>query len=143
MTSDVPVRIQRRRTRGWRMPPGAVYVGRPTIFGNPWSMQDAAGYEVPVERRRAWLVAKYREELEHGGLMSDWSAVVSEKRWDEMDALFERLAPFEYDDLGGIKVRSIKPLFRYLLRDATALACWCPLSEPCHADVLIELLEGA
>lgn len=24
------VRIQRQRTKGWRMPPGAVYVGRPT-----------------------------------------------------------------------------------------------------------------
>ena len=22
------------------------------------------------------------------------------------------------------------------------LACWCPLDEPCHADVLIELMES-
>jgi hypothetical protein len=29
------------------------------------------------------------------------------------------------------------------LRDATALVCWCPLDQPCHADVLIELLTGA
>ena len=28
------------------------------------------------------------------------------------------------------------------LRDATALACWCPLDQPCHADVLIELLTA-
>lgn len=25
----VPIRIQRKRTKGWRMPPGTVYVGRP------------------------------------------------------------------------------------------------------------------
>ena len=31
-----PKRIQRRRTKGWRMPEGAVYVGRPTKWGNPW-----------------------------------------------------------------------------------------------------------
>ena len=31
-----PRRIQRRRTRGWRMPEGAVYVGRPTRWGNPF-----------------------------------------------------------------------------------------------------------
>jgi hypothetical protein len=31
-----PRRIQRQRTRGWRMPEGAVYVGRPTKWGNPW-----------------------------------------------------------------------------------------------------------
>ena len=33
-----PIRIQRKRTAGWRMPEGAVYVGRPTIWGNPWSV---------------------------------------------------------------------------------------------------------
>ncbi|WP_432838929.1 DUF4326 domain-containing protein [Dactylosporangium sp. CA-092794] len=32
---NTPQRIQRRRTRGWRMPPGVVYVGRPGPFGNP------------------------------------------------------------------------------------------------------------
>lgn len=31
-----PKRIQRRRTKGWRMPAGAVYVGRPTPWGNPY-----------------------------------------------------------------------------------------------------------
>lgn len=30
-----PLRIQRKRLAGWRMPEGAVYVGRPTIWGNP------------------------------------------------------------------------------------------------------------
>lgn len=29
-----PVRIQRKRTKGWRMPEGAVYVGRPSRWGN-------------------------------------------------------------------------------------------------------------
>ncbi len=27
-------RIQRKRTKGWRMPEGAVFVGRPTVWGN-------------------------------------------------------------------------------------------------------------
>ena len=31
-----PKRIQRRRTKGWKMPPGALYVGRPTPYGNPY-----------------------------------------------------------------------------------------------------------
>ena len=31
-----PQRIQRKRTRGWRMPEGAVYVGRGSKFGNPF-----------------------------------------------------------------------------------------------------------
>ena len=29
-------RIQRKRTKGWKMPPETVYVGRPTRWGNPY-----------------------------------------------------------------------------------------------------------
>jgi hypothetical protein len=31
----MPERIQRKRTRGFRMPENTVYVGRPSKFGNP------------------------------------------------------------------------------------------------------------
>ena len=34
----MPKRIQRKRTKGWRMPKGAKYVGRPTAFGNPFTI---------------------------------------------------------------------------------------------------------
>ncbi len=36
MPDDPPRRIQRKRTKGWRMPEGAVYVGRPTRWANPY-----------------------------------------------------------------------------------------------------------
>lgn len=42
----MPKRIQRKRTKGWRMPEGAVYVGRPSIWGNPF----AAWQEGPLGR---------------------------------------------------------------------------------------------
>ena len=32
----IPKRIQRKRVKGWRIPEGAVYVGRPTKWGNPY-----------------------------------------------------------------------------------------------------------
>lgn len=32
----MPKRIQRSRAKGWRMPSNAVYVGRPTKWGNPF-----------------------------------------------------------------------------------------------------------
>jgi hypothetical protein len=35
-----PRRIQRRRTKDWRIPEGAVYVGRPTKWGNPFYLVD-------------------------------------------------------------------------------------------------------
>jgi hypothetical protein len=33
------LRIQRKRTKGWRMPPGAVYIGRPSMW---WNRLDTA-----------------------------------------------------------------------------------------------------
>lgn len=32
----MPERIQRRRTKGWRMPPDAIYIGRPSRWSNPY-----------------------------------------------------------------------------------------------------------
>lgn len=32
----MPIRIQRKRTRGWKMPENTVYVGRPGKWGNPF-----------------------------------------------------------------------------------------------------------
>lgn len=36
----MPKRIQRKRSKGWRMPPDAIYVGRPTKWGNPFKCAD-------------------------------------------------------------------------------------------------------
>ena len=33
-----PKRIQRKRSKGWRMPKNAIYVGRPTKWGNPFKV---------------------------------------------------------------------------------------------------------
>jgi hypothetical protein len=38
-----PMRIQRKRTRGWKMPANAVYVGRPTRWGNPFAVDSLRG----------------------------------------------------------------------------------------------------
>ena len=32
----MPIRIQRKRTRGWRMPAHTIYVGRGSLYGNPY-----------------------------------------------------------------------------------------------------------
>lgn len=48
-------RIQRRRVKGWRMPPGAVYVGRPTKWGNPYRVGPDGSADVVVSRYRLAL----------------------------------------------------------------------------------------
>ena len=39
----MPKRIQRKRTKDWRTPSGAVYVGRPGKYGNPYRVQACGG----------------------------------------------------------------------------------------------------
>ena len=45
-----PKRIQRKRTKGWRMPKGAVYVGRPTKWGNESANTAKADATLIVDR---------------------------------------------------------------------------------------------
>ncbi len=51
--ADTPKRLQRKRTRGWRMPASAIYVGRPSRWGNHVRI-DPAEIEgmTPAEARR-------------------------------------------------------------------------------------------
>jgi len=59
-----PKRIQRRRTRGWKMPPNTIYVGRRNSgdrghgrFGNPRRVGQLRGYtaEDAVRDYRRWI----------------------------------------------------------------------------------------
>ena len=50
-----PRRIQRRRTRGWRKPPGVVVVTRPGKWGNPFTVKEF-GRKEAVRRYREYLI---------------------------------------------------------------------------------------
>jgi len=89
-------RIQRKRAKGWRMPQNAIYVGRPTIWGNP--------FRVGVDGIREEVLRKYEEWL-RGELVNHP----------------KMLEPLRGKDL----------------------ACWCPLDQPCHADILLKILQEA
>src|SRR5215213_5445220 len=46
----MPERIQRKRTAGWKMPDGAIYVGRPGKYGNPyWHVQRFHGLDLSLK----------------------------------------------------------------------------------------------
>lgn len=94
-------RIQRKRTKGWRMPEGAVYVGRPSRWGNHYRV--GADYDgTPMTADDAvWYFRRFLEKV-----MPEWI----------QDARAE-------------------------LRGKD-LACWCPLDQPCHADVLLEIANS-
>lgn len=151
-------RIQRCRTPGWRMPPGAIYVGRPGPFGNPfpkdgdWAVWAAVarGFRADPPGRRAAAVAHYREWLlgqpakgpdfddKGNDLIEFESGIVL-----STDEHCRGFAGFAASELYRITVPTPPTLerIRAELRGHD-LACWCPLGQPCHADVLLELANG-
>lgn len=127
------------------MPEGAIYVGRPSLWGNPWPIADVGRVypEVPIADRPAAAVTMYRRELEHWGLLSDYGWYVSDETYDRLSATIAKSGASNMTEYTAIALRG---------RD---LACWCPLCErhangrplsepcadcePCHADVLLTL----
>lgn len=51
----MPVRIQRKRTRGWRMPEGAISCTRPGRWGNPFKCPPMSR-EAAVRTHRNWVL---------------------------------------------------------------------------------------
>jgi hypothetical protein len=99
------------------MPAGAVYVGRPTVFGNPFTVADAIADdpELTVGQARERCVRYFRTWLD--GEIADADPAMIARRQAVLDEL-HRLAGLD-------------------------LACWCPPGAACHADVLIELAAKA
>ena len=96
-----PHRVVRRRTKNWKLPANTVYVGRPTVWGNPFVVgaELIGGEKLTVEKS----IALYRQ--------------YAREAFNERD-------------------------LRACLRGKN-LACWCPLDQPCHADVLLEMANRA
>lgn len=98
-----PIRIQRRRTKGWKMPPNTVYVGRPSVWQNRYAIgvhSNSLGRPVANNEEAVRL---YRDII-----------------WGAPDA--PHMTVYAREQLRGKN-----------------LACWCPLDQCCHADVLLEL----
>lgn len=144
-----PQRIQRKRTKGWRMPDGAIYVGRPTRWGNPFVVGTSnALARVPAVRHpdQPW---EYEGRISADGMRhdyhhSDGRTTVVNVRAMTVDEVVECYRALLYGDgrwpvgfgHAGSYYPHIKRIEELRGRD---LACWCPLDQPCHADVLLEL----
>lgn len=115
-----PQRIQRKRIKGWKAPEGAVYVGRPTRWGNPFTVINGGpqGWLVYDDRDRFGFVTY---ETSSGYIKS---FDTREKAHRHAVTLYRKHMRRQWD---------LTPLRG---RD---LMCFCPLDRPCHADVLIEL----
>ena len=112
-------RVQRKRTKGWKMPENTFYVGRPTKFGNPFRLVDG------------WIecYSTYRCVLNPWIL---WSGTSGFDAKDVVD-LYEQWLT------GIIKVGYLPKPPDISVLSGKDLACFCSLDKPCHADVLLKL----
>lgn len=95
------------------MPPGAVYVGRPSKWGNPFRIEKVNGLwriisDVRMQTSNKHDILMYAKTLFWGYAQTQLAA---------------------------------NPHWLDPLRDKD-IVCWCNLSDPCHADVLLELANG-
>lgn len=97
-TTKAPVRIQRKRTKGWKMPANTKCVNRPLKYGNPLRIGDTTNNGMHL------------------------------LTIEEILSLFRNYA------LSTFGLQQIQRDLR-----GWNLACFCPLDQPCHADVLLEL----
>lgn len=104
-------RIQRKRTKGWRMPKNSIYVGRPTKWGNPFIGPGA------VDAYREWIETGWRWRT---GVVGPQNLHVEHVVGWETPPQRELLG-----QLGELRGKN--------------LVCWCKKGKPCHADILLEL----
>lgn len=119
---SAPKRVQMSRQHPWRADnPDAVIVARPGPFGNPfrigeWFTPGVTGPDPHIYR--AGQSERVRDRAHAVELFREW-------------AHYRR--NYRYDPFGMTLAASLAG------RD---LACWCPLGQPCHADVLLEIANS-
>jgi hypothetical protein len=150
----MPKRIQRKRTRGWRIPPNTVYVGRPTKWGNPFACPSDPAYAVAAFKKYLHScigqgdfgfigprLAHYKDNLPMEVRIGS-TRFRGENNGRDKPFIFRASAGF------ARPLMMVQCPDRLLIRATLIelygkdLCCWCPLDEPCHADVLLEIANG-
>lgn len=114
MTDSAPKRIQRRRTKGWKMPPNTVYVGRPSMWGNPMKVGIFKNYS------RADAVNDFRRWMDCEPSTWAFNRGINPPTINEIKHI-----------LGGKDLACWCPLVD---KDGNHV--------PCHADVLLEIANS-
>jgi len=118
-----PKRIQRKRTKGFKMPENTVYVGRPGKWGNPFK----------VSKVKSGFIL--RQEINYGKPINFRFKIFKDKEIATNKAI--RLFKKWID----------KQIFSPLELKGKDLACWCAIQKnglyvPCHADILLSLANN-
>lgn len=128
------LRVQRKRTKGFKMPDNTVYVGRGSRWGNPFKL---FGDMIMVD-------AGHRRKI-----LSKWVCYGNQNpKYDGGGFVAEDVVKLFRDLLMDLNSHEVEPevreKFKWMrdrIRDLEGkrLACWCKEENCCHADALIEL----
>lgn len=122
-TIESPRRIRLSRAKGWRKPKNTVVVSRPTRWGNPVRI-------VPVHKSGPF-------DLERDGVGFIGQNTDLEGARKSAVARYRDLL-LNHPHLVPVTIEQIRAELA-----GKNLACWCPLDQACHADVLIGLANEA
>lgn len=129
----MPERIQRKRNKGWRMPPNTLYVGRPTIWGNPFYVRNfgSVAWYVFFENKIVFTCYKEIEAFQE--------AVRLYEKWFDGSVVEVGTELHGFRNKYGWKGFQLAQVAGRLLHGKDYLACWCSLEKPCHVDVLLRI----
>jgi hypothetical protein len=132
-----PQRIQLRRTKGWRKPEGAIVVARPSKWGNPYRLIETRdGFWGVRSPTTGWFFLDKAAAAEFA-VKAFRGAFRDHLVTDHDNGFAWEGYPSPRTGSGWISASDVKAELR-----GHDLACWCPLDQPCHADVLLELANG-
>ena len=128
------LRIQRKRVAGWRTPlcscgcgQPAIYVGRPTKWGNPFKVYrcKCCGYWDVIDDNGVRYLIDHEVARKH----PEWANPTSE-------ATQKAVELFQHDFQWCARI-TVDEVRREL--GGHDLMCWCTEGQECHATVLLEL----
>jgi hypothetical protein len=136
----MPERIQRKRIKGFKLPPNTVSVTRPGKWGNPFDFRSSDC---------CWLALSYGCRADPRGRQE--ASVRAFREWVEPAPQGKKKVRYERGVTFGNDKKSVQIGPRFIVGPPPSidsiraelagknLACFCPLDQPCHADVLLEL----
>ena len=107
-------RVQRKRTKGYKLPENTKCVNRCTKWGNPFKVLFEAGYWVVRDRDGNYWGRLYTEKI---GAVE--KSIECYSGWVDGQI-----------GTGNLDIAELT---------SKNLACFCPTDQPCHADYLLQI----